>query len=245
VQPRHVAIIMDGNGRWAEKRGHARFFGHVRGASRIRGIVEQAVSQGVEVLTLFAFSTENWKRPEAEREVLWSLLERYLKREVPELLRQNVRLCVLGDLSKLPPSSQAAVSTAQKALGRCNGMVLNLALSYGSRAEIVRAAQSFAESCVAGKTRPQELTETTFAQHLQTADFGALSDVDLLIRTSGEQRISNFLLWQLAYAELVFRPEPWPDFGAREFAQVLKEFSGRERRYGGLAPRSSGLEVSG
>jgi len=148
--PRHVAIIMDGNGRWAEKRGHARFFGHVRGASRIRGVVEQAVKSGVGALTLFAFSTENWKRPEAEREVLWRLLERYLKKEVPELKRQNVRLRVIGERHRLPAAAVRAIEVAESALASSTGMVLNLALSYGSRAEIVDAAREFARLCTLG-----------------------------------------------------------------------------------------------
>ncbi|MFN7684169.1 MAG: polyprenyl diphosphate synthase [Oligoflexia bacterium] len=243
--PRHVAIIMDGNGRWAESRGHARFFGHVRGAARIRGVVEEAASRGVEVLTLFAFSTENWKRPEQERSVLWSLLERYLKREVPELLRQNVRLHVMGDPGRLPSSSVAALKAAQVQLAHCTGMVLNLALSYGARAEIVEAAKKFAQQCEQGEARYDQLDERTFGGLLQTGDLGKLADVDLLIRTSGEQRISNFLLWQAAYAELVFVPEPWPEFGAEEFSQVLRTFEGRERRFGAVPVKQLLKEAGG
>jgi undecaprenyl diphosphate synthase len=241
--PRHVAIIMDGNGRWAERRGHARFFGHVRGAARIRGVVEEAVSQGIGALTLFAFSTENWRRPEQERTVLWSLLERYLRREVPELLRQNVRLQTIGDLSRLPDSSRKALVNAQKALSNCSGMVLTLALSYGARAEILDAARRFARDCEEGRARPGDLDENKFASLLQTASLGVLSDVDLVIRTSGEQRLSNFLLWQAAYAELVFRPEPWPEFGAEQFSEVMKTFAGRERRFGGISPHHAELGV--
>lgn len=239
--PRHVAIIMDGNGRWAEKRGHARFFGHVRGAAKIRGVVEEAVSQGVQVLTLFAFSTENWKRPEAERSVLWGLLERYLKKETTELLRQNVRLRMIGDASRLPESSRKSLESAERALSSCTGMVLNLAISYGSRSEILEAAKSFARRCQRGDAHPEELNEANFSSLLQTGWLGEQSDVDLMIRTSGEQRISNFLLWQSAYAELVFRPEPWPEFGANEFSEVLRTFSARDRRFGGLG--SSRQEV--
>jgi len=241
--PRHVAIIMDGNGRWAEKRGHARFFGHVRGAARIRGVVEEAVSQGVEVLTLFAFSTENWKRPEAERSVLWGLLERYLRKECSELLRQNVRLKMIGDASRLPESSRKALESAEKTLSSCNGMVLNLAISYGSRSEIVEAARSFARRCEKGDAQPDDLDEQIFSSFLQTGGLGDRSDVDLMIRTSGEQRISNFLLWQAAYAELVFRPEPWPEFGAAEFSEVIQTFSARERRFGGLGVQIRGVEA--
>lgn len=243
--PRHVAIIMDGNGRWAERRGHARYFGHVRGAARIRGVVEEAVSRGIGALTLFAFSTENWKRPEAERKVLWGLLERYLRREVPELLRQNVRLQIIGDLSRLPESSRKAIATAQQSLSHCSGMVLTLALSYGARAEIVEAARHFARECEQGRASASELDEAMFSGFLQSAGLGNLSDVDLVIRTSGEQRISNFLLWQAAYAEFVFRPEPWPEFGAEQFSDVLKTFAGRERRFGGVALPRPELGVNG
>ncbi len=243
--PRHVAIIMDGNGRWAERRGHARFFGHVRGAARIRGVVEEAVSQGISALTLFAFSTENWKRPEAERTVLWGLLERYLRKEVPGLLRQNVRLQIIGDQSRLPESSRRAIASAQHVLSQCSGMVLTLALSYGARAEIIEAARRFAQECEQGRASATDLDEATFSGLLQTAELGDLSDVDLVIRTSGEQRISNFLLWQVAYAEFVFRPEPWPEFGAEQFSDVLKTFAGRERRFGGVTLPRPELGVNG
>jgi undecaprenyl diphosphate synthase len=235
VLPRHVAIIMDGNGRWAERRGHARFFGHVRGAAKIRGVVEEAVRSGVEALTLFAFSTENWKRPESEREVLWALLERYLRREVPRLDEQNIRLRVIGERHRLPASAARAIEQAERALSGNTGMVLNLALSYGSRAEIVEAARGFARLCAAGKARPEDLNEEVFGGLMQTAALGRVSDVDLVIRTSGEQRISNFLLWQSAYAELVFWPKPWPEFSERDFKEILEGFSRRERRFGGLS----------
>jgi undecaprenyl diphosphate synthase len=227
---------MDGNGRWAERRGHARFFGHVRGASRIRGVVEEAVSQGVGALTLFAFSTENWKRPELEREVLWSLLRRYLRREVPELKKQNVRLRTIGDVSRLPEAARRELDSAKVQLSSCTGMVLTLALSYGARAELVEAARKFAAQCAAGRAKPEELDEGLMDQLLETSSLGELSDVDLVIRTSGEQRISNFLLWQAAYAEFVFWPRPWPEFGRAEFRAVLGEFSSRERRFGAIAP---------
>ncbi len=232
--PRHIAIIMDGNGRWAERRGHARFFGHVRGAARIRGIVEEAVSQGVQALTLFAFSTENWKRPELERDVLWSLLRRYLRKEVPELKRQGVRLRTIGDVSRLPEAAQSELAAARQELSSCTGMVLTLALSYGARAELVDAGRKFASLCVSGAARPEDLSEALMGEFLETSELGRLSDVDLVIRTSGEQRISNFLLWQIAYAELVFWPGPWPEFGREEFREVLNEFAGRERRFGGV-----------
>jgi undecaprenyl diphosphate synthase len=228
---------MDGNGRWAERRGHARYFGHVRGSSRIRGVVEQAVKSGIGALTLFAFSTENWKRPEAERDILWRLLERYLKKEVSDLKRQNIRLRVIGERHRLPARVIRAIVEAEAELSKCQGMYLNLALSYGARAEILEAAREFARQCLKEGVDVQGLDEAKFGGLLQTGFLGEFSDVYLLIRTSGEQRVSNFLLWQLAYAEMVFWPGPWPEFGAREFSEILGTFSGRERRFGSVGSR--------
>jgi undecaprenyl diphosphate synthase len=230
----HVAIIMDGNGRWARGRGHARFFGHIRGAERVREVVTEAATIGLGALTLYAFSTENWKRPEAERTVLWKILHRYLKREVPELRHQNVRLRIIGDRSRLSPELVHAIDAAERALECCSGLQLNVAISYGARDEIVRAARAYAKSCLNGHGSPEELTEKQFSELLDTGSLGPLSDVDLVLRTSGESRLSNFMLWQAAYAELVFVEKSWPEFSAEDLSAAVRDFSSRDRRFGGI-----------
>lgn len=229
--PRSVGIIMDGNGRWAQSRGRPRFFGHVRGSSRVEEIVRAAADYGVQALTLYAFSTENWKRPEAEREVLWKLLVKHLRRQVPNLMKQNVRLRVMGELDRLPVDAQEEVSKAVATLAQNTGLVLTFAVSYGSRREIVSAAQRWSDDLRDGKAG---VTEEDFSKYLWTSDMGELADLDLLVRTSDEKRISNFLLWQAAYAELVFVPEHWPDFTAERFHDVMKEYSKRDRRMGAV-----------
>ena len=227
--PRHIAIIMDGNGRWAKARGLPRIAGHRRGADAVRRTLEAAGELGVPYLTLFGFSSENWKRPHDEVDDLMGLLRHYLRGEIAELHRNGVRLRVIGDRGRLSADIVALIENAE-ALTRDNQSInLTVALSYGGRAEIVAAARAVAAKAAAGRLAPEAIDEALIAAHLFTAD---LPDPDLLIRTSGEQRISNFLLWQCAYAELVFTKTLWPDFGRADLEQAITEFSGRERRYG-------------
>ena len=231
--PRHVAIIMDGNGRWANERNRPRFFGHVRGASKIRPIVELADSLGIQALTLFAFSTENWSRPSSELDVLWNLLIRYLRKEEEELDRKNICMQVIGEVDHLPIKVQEVLIPAVNRLSKNTGMKLSFAVSYGSRKEILRGARLFAEDCVQGKAQPEDLeSDQDFERYLWTRCLGDLSNVDLMIRTSGEHRVSNFLLWQSAYAEYIFPKTYWPDFNTTHFLNAIHEFSNRDRRFG-------------
>ena len=235
--PKHIAIIMDGNGRWAQRRHHPRVFGHIRGASRVREIVLEAERLGVKALTLYAFSTENWRRPEGELRVLWKLMGKYLIREAQELDRENVRLRVIGEVERLPPEFRETVNTQTARLSKNTGLQLNLAISYGSQAELARACRLFAKDCAEGKRSPEDMDESLMWKYLWTEDLGDLADVDLVIRTSGEHRTSNFLLWQSAYAEYVFTDLCWPDFGPQHLKAAIEEYSTRERRFGGLAPQ--------
>jgi undecaprenyl diphosphate synthase len=232
--PKHVAIIMDGNGRWAQRRQQPRVYGHVRGTSRVKAIIREANRLGIRALTLYAFSTENWKRPEAERRILWRLLKKYLAREQENLMRENVVLRVIGESERLDSDVRAVLDPVIQKLSRNTGLRLTFAISYGSRRELVHAARRFAEDCVRGDRKPSELTEEVLAGYLWTADLGELSDVDLVIRTSGEQRVSNFLLWQAAYAEFVFTDLCWPDFQPVHLQEAVSEFARRQRRFGGL-----------
>ncbi len=235
--PQHVAIIMDGNGRWAQRRHHPRVFGHVRGSSRVKAIVKEADRLGVKALTLYAFSTENWRRPDAELDVLWRLLKKYLVREAADLNRENVRLRVIGEIERLHPELRATLDSTIDMLSKNTGLQLTFALSYGSRRELVRAAQLFAMDCLDGKRRPEEMCEEVMNEYLWTQSLGALAEVDLVIRTSGEKRISNFLLWQSAYAEYYFTDDCWPDFTAEHLKRAVADYSSRTRRFGGvLAP---------
>src|SRR5512132_1013470 len=227
--PRHVAIIMDGNGRWARERMMPRPFGHRSGMKAVRDVVEGAIEVGLEVLSLFAFSKENWQRPATEVGALMSLLEEYIAREIDELAARGVRVRVLGELGRLTPAAAAAVARVTERTAANDTLVLNLFISYGSRAELVRAAQLLARDAVEGRIVPEEITEDDFAARLFTAD---CPDPDLLIRTSGEMRISNFLLWQLAYTELFISRVLWPDFGKRELFEAILDFQNRERRFG-------------
>jgi undecaprenyl diphosphate synthase len=227
--PRHVAIIMDGNGRWARERLLPRALGHRSGMKSVRAVVEGAVEAGVQVLSLFAFSQENWQRPRSEVTALMSLLEEYIAREVDELAARGVRVRVLGDLARLTPPAAAAVERVVAATAHNRQLVLNLFISYGGRAELVRAARLIAEEVAAGRLRPEDVCEETLARYLFTAE---CPDPDLVIRTSGEQRLSNFLLWQVAYAEFYISPVLWPDFGRREFFEALLGYQSRERRFG-------------
>lgn len=233
--PKHVAIIMDGNGRWAQRRRRPRVYGHIRGASRIREVVTEADRLGIRALTLFAFSTENWSRPESELGVLWKLLKRYLTKEVDELDRKNIRFRAIGELERLPADLRELIQAVTDRLSRNTGLHLSLALSYGSRRELTEAARRFAEDCVAGRTQPSNLDEQRLSGYCWTAPLGDLAEVDLVIRTSGEKRVSNFLLWQAAYAEFVFLDLCWPDFGAGQLRAAVEEYAGRERRFGGIS----------
>jgi len=230
--PRHVAIIMDGNGRWAKQRGKPRFFGHVKGARQVDGIVRESAKLGVKVLTVFAFSTENWERPELEKQVLMRIFKKYLLRNVAELKEQNVRLRVLGQREKIPSEVKPVVEFVENELREGQGLQLNIAFSYGSRAEIIHAVRQTAIDVAAGRVSPIEIDQKYFEKKLWTSDLGALSDVDLVIRTSGEVRTSNFLLWQAAYAEYTFTDTYWPDFEVSEYREIIEDFSKRERRYG-------------
>ena len=232
--PRHIAIIMDGNGRWAKARGLPRIAGHRRGAEAARRAVIAAAELGVPYLTLFGFSSENWKRPASEIKDLMGLLRHYLRGEIAELHRNGVRLKVIGDLATLDPDIISLIGNAE-AMTRDNcRIILTIALSYGGRAEIVTAVKAIARQVLSGSLAAEVIDEERFARHLFTAE---LPDPDLLIRTSGEQRISNFLLWQSAYSELVFTKTLWPDFSKSDLQQAIDEFWSRERRYGGSVGR--------
>jgi undecaprenyl diphosphate synthase len=227
--PRHVAIIMDGNGRWARARNLPRPLGHRSGMKSVREVVEGAIEVGIEVLSLFAFSQENWQRPVTEIQALMSLLEEYIAREADELAAQGVRVQVLGDLARLTPPAAAAAAQLMERTAHNDRLLLNLFISYGSRAEIVRAARQLAEEVRAGRMAATEIDEDAIAERLFTA---GVPDPDLLIRTSGEQRISNFMLWQLAYAELYMSPVLWPSFRRQELYAAILDFQNRDRRFG-------------
>ena len=227
--PRHVAIIMDGNGRWARDRHLPRVFGHRSGMTAVREVIEGSVEAGVQFLSLFAFSRENWERPASEVEALMELLVEYVGREAEELTAKGVQVRVLGDLSRLTPAASAAVADVTRRTAGNTRLVLNLFISYGARDEIVRAARALAREAAAGVLDPESITEEMLSTRLYTAD---CPDPDLLIRTSGEQRISNFLLWQLAYSELFITSVLWPDFTRAELYGAIAEFQRRDRRYG-------------
>jgi undecaprenyl diphosphate synthase len=229
--PAHVAIIMDGNGRWAKKRLFNRIKGHEKGSQAVRTVVRACRELGISYLTLYAFSTENWQRPKAEVEALMGLLVRFLKSEKNELMEQNIRLRMIGQLDRLPPKVQETLQETMQATRDNTAMTLVLALSYGARAEIVAMVRSVAEKIKRGQIEPESITAELVADNLHTRD---IPDPDLLIRTSGEMRISNFLLWQIAYSEIFVTPTLWPDFGKEELLDILKDFQGRERRYGAV-----------
>jgi undecaprenyl diphosphate synthase len=227
--PRHVAIIMDGNGRWATERSLPRPIGHQAGMKSVREVVEAAIEVGVEVLTLFAFSQENWQRPPEEIDALMTLLEDYIAQELEDLRANGVTVNVLGDLERLAPSALTAVDHIMTSTVDGSRLALNLCISYSARAELTRAARLLAEEAAAGNLDPTTITEDMVASKLLTA---AWPDPDLLIRTSGEMRISNFLLWQLAYAEIIVSPVLWPDFDGKNFFEAILDYQGRERRFG-------------
>ena len=227
--PRHVAIIMDGNGRWARERFLPRPMGHRSGMKAVREVVEGSLEAGLDVLSLFAFSRENWQRPPLEVSALMSLLEEYIAGETDELVTNGVRVHVIGDLERLTAPAAKAVERVVRDTSHNDRLRLNLFISYGARAELTQAARRLALDAVEGRIDPAAIDEQAFADRLYTAD---CADPDLLIRTSGEQRISNFLLWQIAYAELYMSPVLWPDFSRRELYEAILDFQSRDRRFG-------------
>lgn len=227
--PRHVAVIMDGNGRWAKAQGKARVFGHKAGVSAVRKVVKAATQLNIQSLTFFAFSSENWRRPSSEVNLLMTLFATALKMDIKRLHKNHVRLKFIGDLSRFSPSLQKKIADAEALTANNHGMTLNIAANYGGRWDILQAAKQFAVAVERNERSADSLTETDFADYLVTQ---GQPDVDLLIRTSGESRISNFVLWQAAYAELYFTDQFWPDFDEESFHRAIAWFIGRERRYG-------------
>jgi undecaprenyl diphosphate synthase len=234
--PRHIAIIMDGNGRWARRRRLPRIAGHRAGARSVHDAVENCSRLGIKALTLYAFSTENWKRPRKEVDTLMDLLREYIRRELAEIHRNGIRLQILGRYEQLPTEVRHDLEDALRETASNTGMVLNVALNYSARAELVDAFQSICKRVQEGVASAAEITEQTISDHLYTR---GLPDPDLLIRTSGEMRVSNFLLWQIAYAEIWVTDTCWPDFNRRHLLQAILDFQKRERRYGGLGLSSA------
>ncbi len=227
--PQHIAIIMDGNGRWAKKHGQPRVFGHRNGVKAVREATEAAAELGVKYMTLYAFSTENWGRPKAEVNALMTLLVQTIRKEIETMNKNNIKLQAIGDLSQLPSKSYKALQEGIESTKHNTRMTLVLALNYSAKWEIIEAVKSIAQQSKDGKIEPNSITEATFAQALST---NGMPDPELLIRTSGEQRISNFLLWQIAYSELTFLPIYWPEFRREHLYQTIIDFQNRERRFG-------------
>jgi undecaprenyl diphosphate synthase len=228
--PRHVAVIMDGNGRWAEARGLPKIAGHQAGAKRVKEIVTAAAELGIKVLTLYTFSTENWKRPKHEIDALFGLLDNYIKAEEASLQKNNIKLLVTGDIEGLPDPVKSNIKKTIISTKDNEALTLNLALNYGSRSEITRAARALASEAKAGSIDPGNIDEKMFSERLYTK---GLPDPDLLVRTSGEYRVSNFLLWQISYAEIYITQTLWPDFGKSDLEKAIKDYAARVRRYGG------------
>jgi undecaprenyl diphosphate synthase len=228
---KHLAIIMDGNGRWAQRRQHSRLFGHVRGARVARTIIEAAAQRGIPYLTLYTFSLENWFRPQQEVDFLMRLLRRHLQRELSTLMANNIRFRVIGDLSKVPREVARIVLETVELTAQNTGMTLTFALSYSGRGELTAAVKTLCQRAALGTLNPQEIDEATLAQELESS---FLPDPDLIIRTSGESRLSNFMLWQAAYSEILILDRAWPDFSVADLDQALDNFEGRERRFGRL-----------
>lgn len=229
--PNHVAIILDGNGRWAKSKGMPRNYGHVRGAQNLEVICEDAYKMGIKYLTVYLFSTENWKRSQDEVDALMKLFRKYTKTCIKTAKENNMKVRVLGDPSALAPDLQESLKNLVESSKENTGLNFQIAINYGSRDEIVRAVRKMAQDCVDGKRRPEELTEAVFSEYLDTAE---VPDPDLLIRTSGELRLSNYLLWQLAYTEFYFTDVPWPAFDKKELEKAIEKYNSRDRRYGGL-----------
>ncbi|CQR47665.1 Ditrans,polycis-undecaprenyl-diphosphate synthase ((2E,6E)-farnesyl-diphosphate specific) [Paraliobacillus sp. PM-2] len=237
--PEHIAIIMDGNGRWAKKRGLPRLAGHKQGMDNVRDIVRVANKHGVKILTLYAFSTENWKRPKSEVDYILKLPKEFIHIYLPELIEENVQIKTIGAFDLLPMHTQEAVNEAKKRTEKNDGLILNIALNYGSRHEIIQAIQQITKDVQANTLTLDALDEQLLSKYLYTKD---LIDPDLVIRTSGEQRLSNFLLWQVAYAEFWFTDVYWPDFNETVFEKALSDYQNRKRRFGGLSNNKSNKE---
>ena len=229
--PQHIAIILDGNGRWAKAKGMPRKYGHTAGAKNVETVCQAAHDLGVKYVTMYAFSTENWNRPEGEVEALMKLLESYLKNCIKTADKNNMRVRVIGDTTRLSDRFQERIRELEAASAKNDGLNLQIAINYGSRDEMTRAMRRMSEDVAAGKRKPEEITESVFEEYLDTA---GIPDPDLLIRTSGELRLSNFLLWQLAYSEFYFTDVPWPDFHKEELERAIEAYNKRDRRFGGL-----------
>lgn len=227
--PCHVAMIMDGNGRWAKNREKARSDGHYEGITSVHNVTALSSDLGMKYLTLYAFSTENWNRPKEEVDTLMTIIGWAIARELPELLRNNVKINLLGDIERVPEGPRAELYDSRDKTAHCTGLQLNICISYSSRWEIADAARRIAREAAEGKLKPEDIDEAVFSNYLATA---GMPDPDLLIRTGGEERISNYLLWQIAYSELYFTPVLWPDFGKKEYALALLDYQQRERRFG-------------
>ena len=230
--PKHIAIIMDGNGRWAKQHGLPRAAGHAQGANTVRVVVEACAKKGIKALTLYTFSTENWKRPKEEVDALMKMLKEHLQKELPSLLKNNIRFNAIGQIEGLPADVSQMIAAAKEKTKESSGLVLTLALNYGSRAELLNAVKDIALDVKSARLNPDDITEDAFGRYLYTKD---LPPVDLLIRTSGELRLSNFLLWQLSYSEIYVTEKLWPDFTKDDLEKAVAEFSGRRRRYGGTS----------
>lgn len=229
--PQHIAIILDGNGRWAKAKGMPRNYGHAQGSKNVERICEEAWRMGIKFLTVYAFSTENWNRPQSEVDALMKLLRNYMKTCLKTAAKNDMKVRVIGDKSALDDDIRNRIEELEEASRNNNGLNFTIALNYGSRDEIVRAARALAKDCADGKVAPDEIDEKRYESYLDTAE---IPDPDLLIRTSGEQRLSNYLLWQLAYSEFYFTDIPWPDFTKEELARAIEYYNSRDRRFGGI-----------
>ncbi|WP_251388651.1 isoprenyl transferase [Mediterraneibacter agrestimuris] len=229
--PQHIAIILDGNGRWAKAKGMPRNYGHAQGSKNVERICEEAWRMGIKYLTVYAFSTENWNRPQSEVDALMKLLRNYMKTCLKTAAKNDMKVRVIGDKSALDDDIRNRIEELEEASRNNNGLNFTIALNYGSRDEIVRAARALAKDCADGKVAPDEIDEKRYESYLDTAE---IPDPDLLIRTSGEQRLSNYLLWQLAYSEFYFTDIPWPDFTKEELARAIEYYNSRDRRFGGI-----------
>ncbi|MDE7025654.1 MAG: isoprenyl transferase [Paramuribaculum sp.] len=227
--PKHVAIIMDGNGRWAKAKGQERTCGHEQGVTSVRNVIREANALGIKYLTLYAFSTENWNRPQHEVDVLMSLIVMAMSRELPEMLENNVTMRIIGDISRLPEDARQTLDQCVAATAHCTGLNMILALSYSSRWEITEAVKAISSKVAVGELKAEDINDDIVSQHLATAEY---PDPDLLIRTGGDVRVSNYLLWQIAYSELYFTPTLWPDFDGAALRKAVAEYQQRERRYG-------------
>ena len=229
--PQHVAIILDGNGRWAKSKGMPRNYGHAQGSKNVERICEEAWRMGIKYLTVYAFSTENWQRPKSEVDALMKLLRNYMKTCLKTAEKNDMKIRVIGDIGPLDADIQKRIMELEEASRDNGGLNFTIALNYGSRDEMIRAVKRLAQDCADGKVKPGEIDEKLYASYLDTCE---LPDPDLLIRTSGEQRLSNYLLWQLAYSEFYFTDVPWPDFTKEELIRAIEHYNSRERRFGGI-----------